>query len=278
MQLEDVLLKYTRIFNLFGESCVLSSDFRLSTRSVKDRVIAYFSICCSLFLTITSLTSMLVLDFLYSIIISKTGKITYTIFVLSLISTKLTSISQMHSLTRLLPMGFNHFKEINSLAQSKYDIDFYRFQKRFYRGVMKIFGVWLISLISSILLAESGIQAAMSCSEALALFLNRITICHIYFYFNLFQTLYSIFIDHVKRTASINQPKNSSDLKSELLFIKTNHFKLYEISNILGAAFGWTLVMIFIEEFIDFTTAISWILSNMDCAHIYSDSRNHYNN
>lgn len=272
-QFENVLLKYMRIFNILGESCVISSDFKLSVHSNPNRAFSYLSIFLSIFLTLSSLVLNIVLDITYDVIEKSSNRVVFWIFTVSLISVKIVSVSQLNSLMRLLPIIFNQLKEIHSLAEYKYDINFQQIQVAFHQGIIKIFGFWLISLISDIIFKRSLIDLISCSGSCLAMFIIRITICHILFYFILLQNMISVLINYVEQKAANNKATLVSELRIELLFIKINHFKLYEISSMLNEVFGWTLVSIFIHEFINFINAMTWMFTFIDCANIYPSFR-----
>lgn len=175
-------------------------------------------------------------------------------------------MSRMHCLTKLLPIGFKHLEELHSLAKSRYDMDFHQFQLHFRQGLIKIFGAWMITSVLNFLSTDSKLEIVIG---TFAIFLNRITIGYVYFYIVLMQSLISFYINYIEQKVVTNRPKLLSELNIELIFIKTNHLKLYEISNIVNLAFGWTLVMIFIQEFNEIITQICWFLSIMDSAYIF---------
>lgn len=269
MQFENILLKFTRIFNLLGESCVLPSDFQQSTHSIKDRIIPYFISFISLSLIVIFLS----IDFFVELenvgVRIRSAEILFSLLILCFTLTKAMSISQMFSLTKLLPMAVNHLKELDNLAKPKYKIDVYQFRTNFYNGVMKILGAWLLSLISTIFFSRSRMDALTSFCEMLAVLLNRITICHVYFYLVLVQSLISYHLKYIEQRVSTVNSNISLDFQNEIIFMKINHFKLYEISNVFNVAFGWILITIFIQTFIESINDFCWFFSIADCTHFY---------
>lgn len=271
MQFEDILMESTRTFNWLGGSCVLPSDFHLSPHSKRGRVQACLLSFISLSLTIIS-------SILYTVLMLKMDLksmgIIAMVFITCMTLTKLVSMIQSRSLIELLPKVFDHIKELRTLAKSRYAMDFRQFQAHFFQELIKIFGAWTMLPIRSIIMSTD--LKIILCDSFIHL-LNRITICFVLFYLILLQHLISFHIKYIERKVSIGKAKLSSELQNELLFIKTNHFKLYEISSVLNVAFGWSLVAIFFQLLIENFIAIAWFYSFPDCSDIYVTMCNQLN-
>lgn len=269
MQLEDILLKYIPIFNWFGESCVMTSDFQLTGFSRKKRRLTYFATFCSLLI-------LIIILFLYQPVLAKNyvdGRhISQALFYTSgiaMFGTKLINISQMHLWLDLLPKLYKMVKDLERTAAFKYKMDFRRFHMEFSQRVNTFVGMWLINIVAIIVAhLKSSRDIIVVVCDSFSLLFSFVLILHLCFYVLLFKTLIISYIDYIERKVNNNMPKTLHQLRNEIHFIKINHFKLYEISKVLNAAFGWIFVVIFIEEFIEITVRMYWIFVRTECTNI----------
>lgn len=274
-QFETVLLRYTRIFNLLGESGVVSFDNN-SKNSILKRFIRYIPTLISLVLTI----GLTILDIVFELeYFSNSQKITsviYAIFFGTIISTKFVGISQILILEKIFPLLYQQLNELRSMTKDKYKINYQNFQYQFLQDAAIIIGTWLITFTVNGFIAHEMVDADFFvhfCVSAVVL-MNRITMCHVHFYLILLKNFIAIFIDYVQQKATTIKLKSAYDLKIELLFVKVIHFKLYEISMSVNAIFGWVFIAIFIQEFVDFIYQIYWIFLLMDCSSLCNVIRN----
>lgn len=269
MQLEHILLKYVPIFNWFGESCVMTSDFQLTEFSVKKRRLAYFSIFCSLVVVTIVL-------FLYPVVLVEKyvegSHISQTLFYtagMAMFATKLINISQMHLWLNLLPKLYKMIKDLERIASFKYKMDFHQFHMEFLQRTKTFIGMLSINIVAIIVAhCKSPRDAIVIFCDGINYLFSFILILHLCFYVLLFKSLTISYIDYIERKVTNDMPKTLNRLRKEIHFIKTNHFKLYEISTFLNAAFGWNFVVIFVKEFIEITIHMYWIFMRVECTNI----------
>lgn len=267
-----VLSRYTRIFNLLGESCVVSSDHH-SKKSFLNRLIKYIPTMVSLIITIGLTISNMVIELQSFYSSKKISNVIYVIFFGSIISTKFVGISQMPTLEAILPRLLQQFNDLKCITESKYKINCCKFQREFIEEVATIIGLWLITfLLNAIIIHDSGFFVNFCVSTVVLM--NRITMCHVHFYLALFKNLMEIFIDYLQQRATTIKSTPINDIKLEMIFTKVIHFKLYEISRAVNAIFGWIFVAIFLQEFIDLLNQIYWTFILMDCIRAYNVIRN----
>lgn len=265
-QFEIVLLRYTRIFNLLGESCVVSSDIH-SQYSTLKRLIRYIPTLISLFLTVFLTISDIILELQHFKTSAKISNAIYGIFFGSIISTKFVGISEILILEKFLPQLFRQFNELRYMTKSKYKLNNHDFQSEFLREAAIILGTWFITFTLNAFITHELHESdfAINFYVSSVVLMNRVTMCHVHFYMVLFKNFFDIFIDYVQQKASTIKIKSTYDLKIELLFLKVIHFKLYEISRTMNTIFGWIFVAIFIQGFVDFIYQIYWIFLLTDC-------------
>lgn len=269
MQLEHMLLKYVPKFNWFGESCVMTSDFHLTNFSLKKRRLAYFSIFCSLLI----LTIVL---FLYPAVLAQNyvegSHVSQTLFYtagMAMFGTKLINISQMRLWLDLLPKLYKMIKDLERFASSKYKMDFRNFHMEFTLRVNTFIGMWLINIVAiAVAHFHSLRDAIVVVCDSLNYLFSFILILHLCFYVLLFKSIITSYVDYIERKVTDDFPKTLNRLRKELHFIKTNHFKLYEISMSLNAALGWNFVVIFIKVFIETTIHMYWMFVRVECNHV----------
>lgn len=269
MQLEDILLKYIPIFNWFGESCVMTSDFHLTGFSLKKRRLTYFSSFCSLLI-------LIIILFLYQPILAKNyvdgSHISQVLFYTSgvaMFGTKLTNICHIQLWLDLLPKLYKMIKDLQHTAVFKYKMDFRRFHMEFSQCVNTFIGLWLFNVVTVFIAHfKSPRDFAVVACDSIAFIFSFVLILHLRFYVLMFKSLIKSYIDYIERKVTNDMPKTLHQLRNEIHFIKINHFKLYEISKTLNAAFGWIFVVIFIEEFIEITVRMYWIFVRTECTNI----------
>lgn len=258
MKLADVLQKYVRIFNVFGESCVMLTDSQQKNPTTKKRLLTYAAFVVSFILSISSTLIYLICALKYNKIpVESTTRYVTIILVISLSLTKLVCISQMHLWLKLHPILFQVLREIERITAQKYEMNFKHMQTEFHQDVNKVFILCIIKFAYIITFeCISWVDFLLIYCSTVAIFLGRITICHVFFYVLLYKHIISIHVDYMTQKVI---PNNLSDLKSELIFFKIMHFKFHEIANNLNATFGWMFIAIFIEGIIDITANIYWM-------------------
>lgn len=269
IQLEHMLLRYVPIFNWFGESCVMTSDFALTRFSLKKRQLTYFSVFCSLII----LTIVL---FLYPAVLVQNyvegSHVSQTLFYtagMAMFGTKLINISQMHLWLHLLPKLYEMVKDLERFASHKYKINFRNFYMEFTWRVKTFIGMWLINIVAiAVAHFDSLRDVIVVVCDSINYLFSFILILHLCFYVILFKSLITSYIDYVERKVTDNFPKTLNRLRKEIHFIKTNHFKLYEMSMILNAALGWNFVVIFIKMFVETTIHMFWMFVRIECNNI----------
>lgn len=276
MQLDNIFLKYIPIFNWFGESSVMTSDFQLTYPSPKKRRITNIAIFISLCLTGILSVFNLVVHIKTFDESGKTPHVVLFILFTTRTNTKLCSISQLKSWFNYLPKLYGLFKDIQRVTECRYKLNFCHFQVQFDKEMSIVFSICVIKLIVYFnIFSSSMIECAMTANEAIVLFSNHIIFFHAYFYVLLFKYIMSFYVGYVKHKASFDKPKTSAELKVELVFIKIINFKLHEISKVLNAAFGWIFVLLFIERFFEVMGDAFWIYANMSCENILISIRNY---
>lgn len=277
MQFEDVFRKYIGIFNVFGESYVMASDFQLANRSIRKRI----QTCIAIFISLVVIIALQIGHFLHYdqiftfTTIPNAENTINVMFFISVVSTKIVCISQMPFTTNLLPEFFDLVKELQSITNAKYQMDFQQFNSEFVQNLSKMLLMWLIKLIIIYKFDSTTLyDAMMNGSIDVAVFLSYMTIFYAYFYVLLFKHIILFYVIYMVRKATIDKPTTFADLKVELIFFKTNHYKLYEIANTLNAAFGWIFVAIFFQAFFEITFDLYLVLSEMECSAIYHAIRN----
>lgn len=276
MQLEAVLLKYIPIFNYLGESCVMASDFQLTNHSSIRRRLTYISIFISFILGPTVCALNVAAFSKYYIIKTNASRAAVLIILICITATKLFNISQMHSWLNDLPKMYRLFKELQVIAGNRYEMDFRRFHIKF---IQKVITITSIILAKFIIIAVVYKNYVISLNEALVLSTSYyIAFFHVYFYVSLFKNLMSFYVSYVERKSIYGKPKTLSDIKIEFFFIKATHLKLYEISRILNASFGWIFVSIAIQKFIEIVGALFFTFLRSDCVKMSTGLRNYWTN
>lgn len=269
VELERMLLKYIPIFNWFGESCVMTSDFQLTTFSIESRRLTYFAIFCSMIV----LTIVL---FLYPVLLVQNyvegSHVSQTLFYtagMAMFGTKAINISQMYLWLDLLPKMYKMIKDLKRIASFKYKMDFRYFHMEFSMRVNTFIGMWLFNAIAiSISHFDSSRDAIVVVCDSINYFFSFILILHLCFYVLLFKCLIILYVDYIEQKVNNDLPKTFNRLRKEIHFLKINHFKLYEISAFLNAAFGWNFVVIFIKLFIETTIHMYWTFMRTKCDNI----------
>lgn len=276
MQIEDVFLKYIPIFNWLGESrIVLSNLIPTNPLPKRRRVIINSLVFTSLFLTITlSIFNTIA----YIKCCPEDRAIPHIIFLIMFTKrsiTKFSSFIHMHSWLSHLPKLYNHFKDIQRVSESRYQMDFRQFQAQFDHEVSIILFIWSIKIILYFVNFSGQIIYGLICfNESIVLFLNHVIFFHIYFYMLLFKSIMKFYIGYVERKAFIDKPKTVSELRIELIFIKIINFKLHETSKVINAAFGWIFVWMLIQKFTEVVGNMFWIYGNLNCQSILDVIRN----
>lgn len=277
MQLENVFLKYIPIFNSLGESRVLLSDFHIINplRPKNHRVIKFFVFTSLLLTIILSIMNAAIYIHLYPED-SGTPQIVFFIMFAFRTNSKFSSLLHMRSWLDHLPKLYNHFKELERITESRYQMDFREFQAQFDHEVTIVFIIWLMKiLIYFALLSQPFLWDIVCVNESIVLFLNHIIFFHIYFYVLLFKWIMAFYIGYVERKAVFDQPGTRSDLKVELVFIKIINLKLCETSKVLNDSFGWIIVWILIQKFVEVVGNVFWIHGNLNCQSIFDVIRNY---
>lgn len=276
MQLETAFLKYIPIFNWMGGCSVMTSDFRLANPSPTKRRLINMIIFVSFFLTCILSAVNLAAHIKNFTRAGATPHVVLLILYTFRINIKLSSIVHMYSWFNRLPNLYSHFKDIQRISKSRYKMDFRDFQVQFNNEASIVFSICLIKLIIYYWsFSDSTIECVLATNESIVLVFNHIIFFHTYFYVLLFKTLITFYIGYVERKALHDKPKNPSDLKVELIFIKIINFKLYETSKVLNAAFGWVFVGIFIQKFTEIFSDIFWTYGNHSCENIFDVIRNY---
>lgn len=183
--------------------------------------------------------------------------------------TKLINISQMRLWLDLLPKLYKIIKDLERIASSKYKMNFCNFHMEFSLRVNTFIGMWLINIVAIFVAHfKSSRDAIVVVCDSINYLFSFILILHLCFYVLLFKSLIISFVDYIERRVTNDLPKSLNQLRKEIYFIKTNHYKLYEISKILNAAFGWNFVVIFIKVFVETTIHMYWIFVRTECNNI----------
>lgn len=273
MQFETILLKYTPIFNYLGESCVMASDFQLTDHSSIKRRLTYVSIFISFFMTIFMLFVNIPSFSDYYIIKTKVALAVFLILLICTAITKLFNICQMHFWLNNLPKMYKLFKELQIITGNRYEMNFQQFHIDFMQNVLTIFGLILVKVAIISLIYENPV---LSIYESLVLTSNYYSsFFYVYFYVSMLKNLISFYTGYLEQKVLCDKPKTLPDIKSELYFIKATHFKLYEISKILNATFGWMFVSIVVQKFVEILGSLFYIFLRLECTKLLSGLRNY---
>lgn len=273
MQLETVLLKYVPIFNCLGESCVMTSDFQLTNPSSIRRRLTYVSIFISFILGPFLCTLNVATFSKYYVIKTNISRAAVLIILICIATTKLFNISQMHCWLNDLPKMYRLFKDLQVIAGNRYEMDFHQFHIEF---IQKVLVITSLILAKFIIIGVVYKNYVISLNEALVLSSSYyIAFFHVYFYLSLFKSFMSFYVSYIERKVIYDKPKTLSDVRIEIFFIKATHFKLYEISRILNASFGWVFVSIAIQKFIEIVGALFFTFLRAECARMSNGLRNY---
>lgn len=276
MELENIFLKYIPIFNWMGESRIVVSDFSLSNPSSKKLRLINILVITSLLLTVTLSLFNTIAYIKYFPQDSGTPQIVFVIMFAFRTITKFSSLFHMYSWARHFPKLYIHFKDIQRVSESRYQMDFREFQAQFDHEVTLVFILWSTKIIIYFVNhSDPIIIGVIFFNESIVLFLNHVVFFHIYFYMLLFKSIITFYIGYVEHKATVDKPKTVSDLRVELIFIKTINFKLHEISKVLNAAFGWILVWILIQKFSEVVGNLFWTYGNLSCQTVVDVIRNY---
>lgn len=271
MQLETILLKYTPIFNYLGESCVMASDFQVTDHSVIKRRLTYTSIFISFILTAFILILNITSFSNYYVVKTNVSRAVFLILLGCTAITKLLNISQMHFWLINLPQFYRLFKDLQLITENRYEMNFKQFHIEFMQNVLAIFGILLIKAIIISLIYDNPM---LSVCEALLLSSNNYSsFFYVYFYVSIFKNLMSFYIGYLEHKVLHDKPKTWPEIKTDLFFIKATHFKLYEISKILNATFGWMFVSMVVQKFIEIVGTLFYIFLRLECTKLLTGLR-----
>lgn len=273
MRLETILLKYIPIFNYLGESCVMTSDFQLANHSSVKRLLTYILISIS-FILGPMLCTLHVASFsIYYVITTNVSRAAVLIIIICIAATKLFNMTQIHCWLDDIPKMYKLLKDIQSIAGNRYEMDFHEFHTEFIQKVLIIFSIILAKFI---IIGSVYKNYLISLNEAIVLSTTYyVAFFHVYFYVSLFKTVMSFFVNYLERKVLYNKPKTLAEIKIEFFFIKATHFKLYEISKILNASFGWVFVSIAIQKFIEVVGALFFTYIRLECVKVSTGLRNY---
>lgn len=170
----------------------------------------------------------------------------YSIFFGSIFVTKFLVIFQVCFLRSILQKLFTQLKETEIAIKQKYEMNFNEFFKHFIRKTSFVFGIWLISF-SVCAIFERDTDQLMDDLYILSMkFSTSITVCHTLFYVELLRCVYDFYSNYVD-----HNNRSSAFINNELLFLKTIHYQLFEISITFISYFGWIILSIFLQQFVD---------------------------
>lgn len=181
-------------------------------------------------------------------------------FIFGPILTILVSLMQMVFLSPHFSGICSQINAFERLSRKKFVIDSGAFRRHFIRRACLIF----IVLILPILLWLYGRKNHILLEFAVAALrpLMFLTFIHAYFYINILDHLLQCFARHLDMRAStamvtinvetiINGHNGWADqLRIEINEWKLLHFKLWQISKNINKLFGWTIVAIFLQNFL----------------------------
>lgn len=275
IQFERVLLLYTRIFNFLGETCVHSATVPPPKSALTERLFSvlpsFISLSAAILLTVTNICMGIQVMDKY---VESTNAI-YFIYFGCVILTKFIAMSQIKSLSRILPKLFIKFRELQRF-ELKCKVNPSNIEWNFLSDVAMIFGFWIPQLTVTLLVKdrdESSIENYIDYVDMVALFMNRITICHVIFYVVLFNNFVDSYTEKVRLQAR-NRFNTISYLRTELVLLRAIHLKIYKIAKLVNDGFGWILLSIFMMELVDIIYEIYIILLFPGCAAITTTLRN----
>lgn len=273
MELETLLSKYIPIFNWLGESCVMTSDFQLTSHSSIKRRVSYILIFISFSLTPLLFTLNTIMSARYFNIKTHMTRIVFLIILICIVLTKLLSIVHLSFWLNNLPKMYRLIKDLQLIIGTRYQMDFQQFHNEFIKKMILISSIFLIR---SIIISVFHNSSVVNFNEAAALSFNdHVSFFHVYFYVSLFKNLISFYINYLEHKVLFDKPKTLSEVKAELNFIKCAHFKLFEISKILNAAFGWIFVSMAVQKFTEVTGALFYMFLRVECNKFSTGMRNY---
>lgn len=265
MALNEILKKYSFLFNLIGESCIVSSD--------ADKY-SCFHLYVPAIVSVLITTSVTVSAIIFEIHIDRELR-ELTIFNIcfsSRLLTKITVCAQLLFFHDHFLAVFARFRQFESTTKSKFEMSFIDFQIKYASQVSVMFVLWFITLVVMVFVRPS---TNLYLALLVILLLTRVTECHILFYVNLLKKCISEFLEYVRRSANNNtRNKTETEISVELYFVKRMHFKLWETAEAVNKAFGWSSVALFLQHFIDILQHQYWIFLGVE-ANSWDVLRNH---
>lgn len=252
MSLSDILAKYSKTFNYFGETNITFE----SIPSLKRKLLNYALSLIAFAVNISILAINIFYEIKWIDIHSQVDISIQIIFFTSIILTRLTVFIQIYCSRGAFKRFFIQFKHFEKITNSKFELKSAAFEMIYLQKVAAIIFCWLLSIFVSLLIVRGG--ALNVISKILFLFmilLSRLCICHILFYLGFMRVCYELFQNYVKGLR-MAKPTN---IKSELLSMKLIHFKLGELTKTFNVLFGWILSSIFLQQFIDIVFRMYWI-------------------
>lgn len=249
MKFRQILDRFTFIFFLLGQNCV-STVFVRPNGSEKDRIYRFPSI---ILLSLNTLLLCFVIFFLATFTnYHATDNLLVAILVLSLTATIFAASIQSLLFQQHFLVLFSQLVEVETLISPKLSLNFRIFIKSYLQEIVIIFVANSISSLVSIILkplewSDFVLNSTIHVFTAFTL----ITIFHVLFYVNLLTFFLKSSILHVANL--IQQIENFKSLQitfqSQINFAKLLHFNLWQLSQHICAAFGWSLLLLPLQNF-----------------------------
>lgn len=253
MKLDEVLEKFTLLFNIFGENCVVTST---CVKYSSSRFYQYIPVFVSTVLAIYVAVLCIIFE-IRATDARETEIMVYNICLASRFLTKVSVCVQLLFLRRHFSILFAQFKRFESMTKSRFEMNFTNFQRKYVRQLSLILSLWLITFV---VMAFISPCPDFYLSLLVIVIFARITECHMLFYLNLLEKLMSEFLLYIKCKAGVNvKDKSKCDIFIELKFLKSAHFALWEAAQTYNILFGWVGASIFLQLFVSLLLHTYWI-------------------
>lgn len=257
MKLSDILSQYSRIFNILGENIIIFN----STPTLTRRILTFLLACISLASNVCLLSVNIFFEIEWiEFHVDDVDISVHEIFFIIIVFARITVLRQIFFSSSTFTRFFTQFKQLERITGSKFEMNFDQFQSFYLRRVITVILLWFLSLlISTIAVPGTYLDMVFGIGFLSMTLLNRISCCHALYYLCVIRFCFKEFQYYVRE----KRPKTITIVKSELLFMKLVHFKLWEIAATFNILFGWILSALFLLHFVDCVNRLYWIFMFM---------------
>lgn len=251
MDLSGVLGKFTRIFNILGESTITFNPTEPQTSPISYLVsfLIYFPV----------LPAHIFLEFKKIITHTKVDIPIQVVFVGSFVLARCADLMQMYSLTETFTKFLIQFKQFEQITRSKFKMDLSEFRSIFLAQVIPVIVFWLCTAIVTVYtFRPDAVDMGAKVIFLAITFLSRVGICHILFYLTLIKMCFDLTQNYMETIQIKTKGDKCEIIRSELLCLKLIHLKLFEITKTFNVLFGWVLLLTFQQQFLDIVFRMYW--------------------